>query len=87
MRKCKTPGSIYTTVIHNGGCAITTMVTLPHTLVLDKKDMKNLKRKMHTALESVLGDTFDFVMVRASLVRSRHKYMIVKKDTNSKHKM
>ncbi len=87
MSKCKTPDTLYTSVIHNGGCSIVTVTTLPHTLVIDPIAMKRLKKRLHVALEGVLAETFEFRMVRASLVRSRHKYMIVKDANKPDHNM
>ncbi len=80
MSKCKTSGATYTTVIHNGGCAVTMMVTLPHTLDLDDKNMRRLKSRLHTAVEGALADTFNFGLVRGSSTLQRHTYMVVKED-------
>jgi hypothetical protein len=83
MGKCKTPGATYTIVIHNGGCAVTAMVTLPDTIALDAEATRRLKRKVHDAFEGALADFFKFGTVRASLVRSRHTYMVEKSEDDA----
>ena len=80
MPKCKTPGTVYSTTIHNGG-SITVMVTLPHTLAMTNAGARRLKARLHRAVESALSDTFRFDgMARASLHRTRHTYMIEKEN-------
>lgn len=60
-------------------------MTTPRTLpAADIVAMDAVLTDLHAAVEGVLADTFDFHWFRASLVRSRHKYMIAKRPEKSK---
>jgi hypothetical protein len=57
---CKTPGAIYSVIVHNGGSSVSIVASLPYRIVIDQQQTQQLKRRLHKAMEILLSETFDF---------------------------